>query len=373
MKKIFISTLLLAYSYSFKAQIVKIPDVSLKQKLLTHSPKIDTNNDGEISIQEASAIVNTLDISDANIDDITGLEAFINVEEIQMYYNNGSVKSISFENNAALKRLYLEGSNLEQIDISKNKALEILNCNENNLSILDIEHNSNLRILECGLNNLQTLDTSKNPLLEELLFYDNEVSALDLSKNNHLTSIYGYGNRLRVLDITQNPSLVLVDLENNSIERLDASKNTKLVKLILKSNQLTELDISFGDYRDFSELNIEQNPNLSCVKITKGMSPSPTWRQDVAVSYNETCGTMSTTEFVEYTSNIEIYPNPVADTLYVQTNKKVREIKILDLVGRVVLSNFNQNNMSLKTLDKGVYIVQVVLEGQTIAKKIVKK
>ena len=50
---------------------------------------IDTNGDGEIQVAEAEAVKYLYVGGWLPIQDLTGLEAFINLESFEMYFNNG--------------------------------------------------------------------------------------------------------------------------------------------------------------------------------------------------------------------------------------------------------------------------------------------
>lgn len=370
MKKILFSGLILAYTMA-TAQTVNIPDPVFKEILVKHKyPKIDTNDDGEISVAEAEAVTTKLDISDKSINDVTGLEAFKNVEEIQMYYNGGTLSLLDLNGNTALKKLTVEGSNLTSLNLSQNTALENLNCNVNSLSSLDLSHNPNLKILECGENQLTNLDVSNNTALENITCYDNQLENLNLTNNTQLTYLSAYNNELKDLDISANTALTQIDLENNKLESFNASQNPNLIKLILKNNKLSNLDISFGDYMNFSDLDIRDNTALTCVRITTGQSPSSTWQQDAGVTYSDACGTMAVQEVKA--DQFVVYPNPTNDVVYVKSFKTPSEIVVYDLAGHAVLKKSSQNSVNLKSLNKGVYLLHIVVDGQKVVKKIVR-
>ena len=51
---------------------VNIPDANFKNALLNHDPVIDTNNDGNISVDEAEGFSGEMMLSNKNISDLTG-------------------------------------------------------------------------------------------------------------------------------------------------------------------------------------------------------------------------------------------------------------------------------------------------------------
>ena len=94
MKKLYF--LLLFFTSIIHAQIVNIPDVNFKARLLdkTNSAvaidllgkdtKVDANNDGEIQISEAQNLL-SLNLSYANISSLEGISSFTNLIELICY------------------------------------------------------------------------------------------------------------------------------------------------------------------------------------------------------------------------------------------------------------------------------------------------
>ena len=79
MKKSTILIIILALAYTSHAQNIKIPSTAFKNALIEAG--IDTNGDGEISYDEAEAVT-YLDVSTKPITDMTGIEAFVNLDTL---------------------------------------------------------------------------------------------------------------------------------------------------------------------------------------------------------------------------------------------------------------------------------------------------
>ncbi len=71
------------------------------------------------------------------------------------------------------------------------------------------------------------------------------------------------------------------------------------------------------------------------------------------------------------TSTIELYPNPVTDKL--NFSEAVTEVSVIDVDGRVVLSDKNTSVVDMSSLSSGVYVVRVVTDNGIATKKVVKK
>ena len=79
----------------------------------------------------------------------------------------------------------------------------------------------------------------------------------------------------------------------------------------------------------------------------------------------------------EMTSSFNIYPNPVNDKIYIETESEVKEVVVYDVYGRVQnLSNSAtqqlSNSIDVTDLNSGVYFVKVVTENGEAVKRIIK-
>ncbi|WP_431135782.1 DUF7619 domain-containing protein [Psychroserpens mesophilus] len=341
MKHYYTLLLLLFSNFLIQAQIVNIPDANFKNTLVNTNcvvtfingsvptEDVDTNDDGEIQVSEALA-VQVLFIPGDNISDLTGIEAFTNLERFNCDENN--LTTLDFSANTNLRTLTVNENNIQAIDLSANINLEVFQCSNNqiqNLTFpannaleflitsnnpitnLDLSNCSNLLSLQCVNNDLSDLDLSQNTLLYELYCLNNNITNLNLSNNTLLTDINCYGNLLTSLDlsnnqileqlycannqlvslITNSPFLDSIRCEDNMIETLDVSNNSNLRLLSCSNNALTSIDISentmvetlVADNNDLIHmflknetcflggLGFDNNPNLSFICIDIGL------------------------------------------------------------------------------------------------------
>jgi len=129
--------LLLLFFFCFsiaKAQIVNIPDANFKAKLI--SLGIDSNSDGEIQNSEALA-THSLNVPNSNISNLTGIESFINLYDLNCSYNQ-----------------------LTNLNISNLTNLDYFDCSHNQLTNLNITGLTNFRTFNCSFNQLTNLDLS---------------------------------------------------------------------------------------------------------------------------------------------------------------------------------------------------------------------
>ena len=79
----------------------------------------------------------------------------------------------------------------------------------------------------------------------------------------------------------------------------------------------------------------------------------------------------------EMTASFNVYPNPVNDRLYIETEAEVKEVVVYDVYGRhqVTETPSHQGNMTVdvRNLSNGVYFVKVVTENGEVVKRFIKK
>lgn len=136
------------------------PDENFRDQL--YDMGIDQNNDHRLSEDEADDVTD-ISVSGYNIQDLSGIEYF--------------------------------------------KNLETLYCSANDLTTLDVTQNTKLTTLVCNTNNLYTLDVTKNTKLENLRCFNNSLDFLDLTSNTKLTFLNCRGNLITSLNLANNPDL----------------------------------------------------------------------------------------------------------------------------------------------------------------------
>ncbi len=177
---------------------------------------------GELITKEKAQTVKVLDLSNAQITDLSGIEEFSNL-------NNLNLNSNQFAN--------------EQLDhLSSLSKLSILKLENNNLSSLQ-----NLQ----NLSQLQQLYLDDN-CIEDISFLQESTQLECLSVNNNsIVSIEALGemSQLRILY-----------LDNNQISELKAIANlTKLERLSANGNQITQIDDFIYNLRNLEYLSLSNN------------------------------------------------------------------------------------------------------------------
>lgn len=386
MKFIFTHFLLLL-SITFSAQIVNIPDANFKNYLIWNN-EIDTNNDNQIQISEAENFTGLLDCSNRFIEDLTGIEAFINITELYCY--NNPIMTLDVSKNIKLKILWCESNQLTSLDISKNILLEGLNCSKNQLTDLDISKNTLLTGLSYNSNNISNFDHSKYIQLKSLNCANNQIGSLDVSKNINLKTLDCSDNLLTILDISKNLLLENLHFTNNQIssvdtskhlslkslncgfnllKNIDISKNSDLMFLTCNNNQLISLNLKNGQNNKIQYLTSYNNPNLFCIQVDAGKPSGLSWWKDSWATYSTDCG-LGVNDVKK--SSIQIYPNPVKEKLIINTNNKIESVEIYSQNGQL-LKTVKSKEVNISNLSKGNYLVKIKTDKEAITQKIIKE
>lgn len=347
------------------------PDFAFLHALIDKG--VDSNSDGLISNEEAEAVI-SLDLASKEIIDMTGIEAFVNLQTL-ICSGNPLLKSLDVSNNHKLTHLNCSNNHLFVLDVSNNPALSQLNCSVNLLLNLDVSHNPALTQLSCSNNRqIWILDLSNNPVLTQLMCNYNSLIRLDVSKNSNLSRLECRENSLHCLDLSKEAALSYLDCSHNKLTTLDVSHNTALRILYCNDNNLNCMDISNNN--SIYHLDIGMMPTLkevcvwqipfppSGVSISNSGSPN--------VEFNDCTSATFATDKLESS----IYPNPVFDLLTIETEYPDHySIDITSLNGQQILIEEMEgttNQIDLSTFQKGVYFITIRSKDFVTTKKIVK-
>ena len=224
-----------------KAQGIYFPDPNFKNALLNYAPAIDTDDDGEISIDEAEN-VERLALSSKGITSVEGIEYFTNLNFLNLYVN--AITEIDLSNNINLSYLYIARNALTEIDVSSNINLTHLYLASNSLKDIDVSNNTNLTTLAVG---------------------DNPLTKLNVSNNTNLVDLNTLYTNLTGIDVSNNTKLTKLSLDYCNITDIDVSNNINLKRLSVSNNELTTLDVRACS---LIYINFSNNPNLETVYMT---------------------------------------------------------------------------------------------------------
>ena len=214
-------------------------------------------------------------------------------------------------------------------------------CSENgaNLTAIDVSKNTQLRLLGCYSNQLSSLDLSKNTELFLLSCNDNKLTSLDISKKSKLKEIYCYDN---------NFTTAALDDIYCALPVRQASDNARIQPVYNSSSS-----------------------NLATVLATNAANATAkNWKvqyyknnSDITTTGSYDCSTAVAEASAE--PAITLYPNPVADVLYLSAT--ARTVRIYDIYGIEVAHAADTDRVEVSHLPAGVYTVKA--DG-TVAKMV---
>ncbi len=315
MKNIYI-IITLVLSLSSWSQIVNIPDVNFKAKLLEadisneiakdandNKIRIDVNNNGEIEVNEALLVSKLFYIPNTDgpppfrlqnsvqslpFTDLTGIAAFSNLTYLKVV--NHQLTTLDMSNNLLLERLLCDGNQLTSLNVSGlanlivlwtanndltsldiSDLVELVNfdCRGNAITTLDFLQSTQLRYLECSGNQLSSLDLTNSTQLRRLMCYTNQITALNLNAQTTLEYLYCFNNQITsAIDLNNYTALMFFMCYNNQISSLSFGNNPFLQQVWCGQNTFSVLDLSGTAV---NRLSCGDNPNLTFLNVKNGI------------------------------------------------------------------------------------------------------
>ncbi|MEM6719887.1 MAG: lectin-like protein [Bacteroidota bacterium] len=242
-----------------------IPDANFEARLEALGYD-DIASDGQVPTALIE-VVTDLNITSQSIADLTGIEDFTSLENLNARFN--ALSSINLSANLNLIVVNLANNNLTNIDLSSNANLEQLNLSNNtNLPSLDISANTSIFQLTIdGTSALTTINFGTNPFMTTLS-----------ARNSGFTS----------LDLSPLPNLVVLNLNNSLLTTLDLSANGSLREVYLNSTTIENLNLQNGNNADIFVINLQNNPNLFCVLVDDIVFTNDWTLVDAQTSFSDT-------------------------------------------------------------------------------------
>lgn len=370
MKKLYAYILPLCFAGFATAQNIAIPDVNFKNRLLEND-LINLDGDSEIQLEEALS-VQYLDLSNANIQTLSGIEQFINLRELNC--ENNQISELPLTTLGYLKRLNCNNNHISSLDFDTS-LLQELRCANNQISFVNI-----------GLTTLE-LDVSYNQMEQLNLPASGYYAYLNISGNLYneiqiqqlrLDNFYCEDTKLTSLDLSQtlqlgetisirnNPNLQSVNLKNNRFDFCDLMGGGCHFYLALSGNpSLNNICLDTFEHEGLSGLNeldfFQTQYNLSNVNFNQNCeAPSPE---------------LTITDLIK---SINWYPNPVQNSLTIESKNDVslKTVQLYNLMGQKVMmqkmNSSSQTNVDLSMLHSGTYLLEIVSDQGTTTSKIIK-
>ncbi|MEQ8471730.1 MAG: T9SS type A sorting domain-containing protein [Marinoscillum sp.] len=306
--------------------VVYIPDPDFKAILL--GSYYNRNDDHEIQVAEAEDWGHRIIAQSNEIEDFTGIEAFVNLTELVINNNpvdsinlstltklrtfsayNTDLTSLDVSNNSKLTSLHVVGAAIKSIDLDNNPNLRTVELQQNALQYIDLSASSALYEVKLSNNDLDSIKIGTQPGLRRLSLSNNNLTSLDISKATSIIDVTANNNQLASITLPEGTigSLVLnnnnfttfepeaniglLNLANNHLTSLDFSNTTALHYLIARNNDLAYLNIRNGN-EDLDYLEAYNN-ELTCITVNDIDYAYINWYDDVdeGVGFSTDCST----------------------------------------------------------------------------------
>ncbi|MDR0438503.1 MAG: leucine-rich repeat protein [Bacteroidales bacterium] len=340
----------------------------------------------------------TVDWGDGETSTFTGSTEYRNVRKPTYPYVAGTYTvNIKATPGVYITRLMANDWAMFDLDVSKARSLTQLLVPYNNLTSLDLSTLRHLNTLLCDNNQLTDIDLTGCIRLETLGVHINSLTQLNLDNITSLQRLNAANNRLSKIQMTNSSNLFEVNASNNLLPLSNIHTIAKILNTYTGSQtiignfdnqQHNTLSVNVGEEYDFAS-------ELLTVGSTAQRIAGATYNVDYTMSGNNIIFLKNgnyiltlTHDSINYQHNviipftatgetnikdierfkIKVYPNPVTDILYIETNDfRTPHVRVYNLTGKLVLQA-QTKELNMSNLPQGVYMVWI--DGQIL--KVVK-
>lgn len=175
------------FTFSIQAQIINIPDVNFKAKLIALG--VDDNGNGEIEMAE-TVMVSTLFLQNSNISSLEGIQYFTELDWLDCSGNNISDLSV-LNSFPYFYTLECSNNNLTNLDLSNFYSITNLYCSYNQLTSLDLSNTLyTVMNVVAANNNLITLNIKNGTAGVNGLYIENNPNLSHVCVNDNQEAFY---------------------------------------------------------------------------------------------------------------------------------------------------------------------------------------
>lgn len=293
-----------------------------------------------------------------------------------------------FSEDKYITYLTCEKNDLINLDVSQAISMQYLRCPTNKLESIDLSNNIELVLFYCSYNNLKVLDVSNNVKLGDLQLGTNQVSSIKGLENLSILRILAtMVNPLDSIDVSANTALQTLNLRNNGLTKLDVSKNTALTTLEVFNGGSTYKNVFTACGLDslYRSLPDRTGKAVGTIRVIssianplyndgagsdKTIANAKNWTvtsytKEVLTGDGDGCqtsGLIENRDFLDAT--VKLNPNPARGEVQLEVPETMlnKEVVILDMTGRVVLSRLLTNlstRLDISICSSGIYFVKI--------------
>jgi len=356
------------------AQYTTIPDINFEKRLIELG--IDSGEvDGKVLTSKV-AVVKSLKVDPTIISDLTGIEDFIALEQLDCRNDCistagggcGKLTSLNVSKNTLLTQLYCQGNQLTSLDLSQNTKLIYLYCQANKLTSLNLSKNTALDVLDFSYNKVTEFDSSNNVSLSYFMCRQNKLTTLDFTNNPYINTLYCTGNELTQINISTLKRLAQLGVSNNKLIEVDLSNKPDLIIFNCESNLITNLNVAqlpqlqelTCSNNKLTSLDVTQNTELKILSCGSNTIPNFDITKNLKLTELE-CSSLNLNELnVTHLTNLkELTANSNnLSTIDVSNNLKLAELYLnsnkfatIDITKNLLLTTLSMDDNKLTELN----------------------
>lgn len=138
----------------------------------------DTEVDGFVLTDNIDGVT-SLVLNEQGISSISGIEDFVNLENL--WINDNLLESLPISTNSKLKFIFADFNQISSINVAALSDLEKISLIDNTLSSIDVSNNAGLQQLVVSGNDLTDLNVSANEALTVLDVTNNPLTCVQVS------------------------------------------------------------------------------------------------------------------------------------------------------------------------------------------------
>ena len=256
--------------------LIYVPDDAFEQYLIDLD--LDDVLDDYISSSQALKLtVFRRTNVETPIKDLTGLDKFINIEELSFNENsNLKMREVDFSTLIKLKKITLNGDIIEDrftnsfnsIILPKTETLEYVSLQKHNIKDIDLSNYPNLNYINLEGGSYENIDLTNSAKISQLNVRNNSLNSIDISAIQNLAQFYITENPLKCIKVSQNQldsSKTNWDKPPNAVYSLDCDTPTTYIPDDNFEQALIDLgyDTVLDNYVDTSTINTLTELNIS--------------------------------------------------------------------------------------------------------------